>query len=444
MSESPLVVSRAEPRFERALIHDVACFSPERLRARAEKMAFTQATGVETFAWVLEIYGQLQAAAEEGFLLKGGTAAQMYVPLERQRASVDIDLLAHIEPERMRDVLDEVSRRLASDLPYFVFEEYTPAQPDVALPLQTFLVMVPSSLGQTMPLALSLVEGEAEGTEAGQIAGRSIKVDVFYLQEPLKHTRLERVQTFALDLAFSPRCLAIGPLIGDKLLTLATKSIGIPRSRADDLPKQVYDLDNLTHQHLSEADTEELIATVRTLVDVESSFRGIQVTVFQVLDHIQETLKTFSTLDLREGDPVLRRYVLNLQSQYLREPMRSPFYGWAAKALRLSFFLQCLRQKMAGSVLDVHETIRRADELEERMRFEGLEGEDRRRERREVQETLLTALRDAGKGGWKQLKPRPPERVYWELIDLGNLESLDTMIVARSQGSRVAREKLWG
>jgi hypothetical protein len=84
---------------------------------------------------------------------------------------------------------------------------------------------------------------------------------------------------------------------------------------------------------------------------------------------------------------------------------------------------------MAGSVLDVRETIRRADELEERMRFEGLEGEDRRRERREVQETLLAALRDAGKGGWKQLKPRPPERVYWEFIDLDNLESLDTMIV---------------
>lgn len=410
--------------FERALIHDVACFSPERLRARAEKMAFTQATGVETFAWVLEIYGQLQAAAEEGFLLKGGTAAQMYVPLERQRASVDIDLLAHIEPGEMRDVLDEVSRRLASDLPYFVFEEYIPAQPDVALPLQTFLVTVPSSLGQTMPLALSLVEG----TGAGRIAGRSIKVDVFYLEEPLKHTRLEGVQTFALDLAFSPRCLAIGPLIGDKLLTLATGSIGIPQARADDLPKQVYDLDNLTRQTLSEADTEELVAAVRTLVDVESSFRDIQVTAFQVLDHIQETLEAFSNLDLREGDPVLRRYVLNLQSQYLREPMRSPFYGWAAKALRLSFFLQCLRHKMMGKALDVHRTVRRADELEERMRFEGLEGEDRRRKRREVQETLLSALRDAGKSGWKQLKPRPPERVYWELVGLDNLESLDAMI----------------
>jgi len=403
--------------FERALIHDVACFSPERLRARAEKMAFTQATGVETFAWVLEIYGQLQAAAEEGFLLKGGTAAQMYVPLDRQRASVDIDLLAHIEPEGMRDVLSEVSRRLASDLPYFVFEEYIPTQPDVALPLQTFLVTVPSSLGQMMPV------------EAGRIAGRSIKVDVFYLEEPVKHTRLEGVQTFALDLAFSPRCLAIGPLIGDKLLTLATESIGIPRARADDLPKQVYDLDNLTCQHLSEVDTEELVATVRTLVDVESSFRDIQVTAFQVLDHIQETLKAFSTLDLREGDPVLRRYVLNLQSQYLREPMRSPFYGWAAKALRLSFFLRCLRHKMRGNALDIHRTIRRADELEERMRFEGLEGEDRRQKRREVQEALLSALKDTGRGDWKQLKPRPPERVYWELIDLDNLESLYTMIV---------------
>ena len=408
-------MSKALP-FEEALIHDIVSFSPECLRARAEEMAFTQVTEVEVFAWALEIYGQLQAASGEGLLLKGGAAAQLYIPLERQRASVDIDLLAHIEPEAVRDVLDEVSRRLASDLPYFVFEEYTPTQPDVALPLQTFLVVVPSSLGQTA------------ATETGQIAGRSIKVDVFYLKELVEHTELEGVQTFALDLAFSPRCLAIGPLIGDKLLTLATKSIGIPQARAGDLPKQVYDLDNLTYLTLSEGDTEKLIATVRALVDVESSFRGIRATVFQVLDHIEEALTTFSTLDLREGDPDLRRHVFNLQSQYLREPMRPPFYGWAAKALRLSFFLQCLRRKMEGNVLDVGETIRQADELEERMRFDELEGEERRRKRREVQGALLSALKDTGRGDWKQLKPRPPERVYWELINLDNLESLDAMI----------------
>jgi len=408
-------MSKALP-FEEALIHDIVSFSPECLRARAEEMAFTQVTEVEVFAWALEIYGQLQAASGEGLLLKGGAAAQLYIPLERQRASVDIDLLAHIEPEAVRDVLDEVSRRLASDLPYFVFEEYTPTQPDVALPLQTFLVVVPSSLGQTA------------ATETGQIAGRSIKVDVFYLKELVEHTELEGVRTFALDLAFSPRCLAIGPLIGDKLLTLATKSIGIPQARAGDLPKQVYDLDNLTHLTLNEGDIEKLIATVRALVDVESSFRGIRATVFQVLDHIEEALTTFSTLDLREGDPDLRRHVFNLQSQYLREPMRPPFYGWAAKALRLSFFLQCLRRKMEGNVLDVGETIRQADELEERMRFDELEGEERRRKRREVQGALLSALKDTGRGDWKQLKPRPPERVYWELINLDNLESLDAMI----------------
>jgi len=404
------------PPFGEALIHDIACFSPEHLQARAEEMGFTQATEVEVFAWALEIYGQLQAVAEESFLLKGGAATQLYVSLERQRASVDIDLLAHIEPEAVRDVLDEVSRRLAGDPPYFAFEEYTPAQPDVALPLQTFLVTVPSSLGQTTQ------------AEAGQISGRSIKVDVFFLKEPVEHTRLEGVRTFALDLGFSPRCLALGPLIGDKLLTLATESVGIPQTRAGDLPKQIYDLDNLTRLTLSETDIEELIATVRTLVDVESSFRGIQVTIFQVLGHIQETLKTFSTLDLRQGDPDLKRYVLNLQSQYLREPMRSPFYGWASKALRLSFFLQCLRQKMEVSALDVGETIRRADELEARMRFGELGEEERRRKRREVQGALLSALREAGKGDWKQLKPRPPERVYWELLDPGNLESLDAMI----------------
>ena len=403
-------------RFQGVLIHDVACFSLEALRSRAKPLGFTQVTEVEAFAWEMELYGQLQAIAGETLLLKGGAAAQLYLPPERQRASADIDLLVNAGPGEMRAVLDQVSRRLARESPYFVFEEYAPRQPDVVLPLETFFVTVPSALGQTAQ------------TGRGRVTGRSIKVDVFYLRESLPATRLENPRTFALDLAYSPRCLAVGPLVGDKLLTLATKSIGIPRVRAGDLPRQLYDLDNLTRLALDEEDIQALITTMELLVEVESALRDLQVTPLEVSNHIRETLNTLSALDLRAGDPDLKRYVLNAQSQYLRAPMRVPFHGWAMKALRLRFLLHCLVGRMRGHRLNVAETLRRADELEAEMAFEGLEGRERRSRRKAVQAVLLAALRDAGRGDWKQLKPRPPERVYWELVEPGNLDSAAHLI----------------
>ncbi len=396
-------------------IHEAACFDADRLQSRARAMGFTQATEVEAFAWALELCGQLQSAMAEGLLLKGGTAVQLYLPVEQQRASVDIDLLALGDPAALNVALDQVSRKLASG-PYFTFEAYSPKQPQAGLPLQTFFVTVPSAFGMTTPGA------------AGPIAGRAIKVDIFYLRASLSSVVVERPRTFALDLAYSPRCMAPGPLLGDKLLTLATRSIGVPRVRADDLPKHLYDLDNLSRLTLTREDFEALLATVPVLIEVESAFRGLSVNVLQVLEHIEETLLRLAALDLREGDADLKRYVLNMQSQYLRAPRRAPFYGWAAKAQRLRFLVRGLAALIQGRALDLAALLRRADALEAHLAFDGLSGDERRLKRRAAQELLIAELREASRGEWKQLKPRPPERIYWELVNLENLSQLEDRV----------------
>lgn len=224
--------------------------------------------------------------------------------------------------------------------------------------------------------------------------------------------------------------MALGPLIGDKLLTLATRRIGVPWVRAGDLPKHLYDLDNLTRLELTREDFDALLSTVPHLVEVESAFRNVSVNVLQVFEHIEETLLRLAALDLREGDADLKRYVLNMQSQYLRAPMRTPFYGWAVKALRLRFLVRCLATAVQGRGVGIASLLRRADTLQAGLAFDDSSGEDRRLKRQAAQKSLITALRDAGKGDWKQLKPRPPERIYWELVDLENLSRLEEMLGA--------------
>jgi hypothetical protein len=321
-----------------SLIHDTSCFQAETLNEKAIQYDFPQPVEVEAAAWDYELIGQLQAELAEQLVLKGGTAAQLYLPIEYQRASVDIDMLSLVKPEQISATLKKISSKFQNQEGYFEFRPYTPEAPDVDLPMATYFVIVPSALAQVSTSA------------RGRIEGRSIKLDFFFFEQEALTQRLERPTTFAIDLAFSPICLTPGALIGDKLLTLATKSIGIPLTRAGDIPKQWYDLDNLTRLPLDSQAIFEVCTTMENLTRLESSYRKENIPLMQALSHIQETLEDLSQIDLQDASREMRTYIRNLHGQYVRRQRYVPFYGWAIKALRLKFFLSCLQEVIAKRI----------------------------------------------------------------------------------------------
>ncbi len=402
---------RLTTSLDHLLIHKTSGFRSDVLVERASQFGFSQASEVEVFAWALELCGQLQAVAGRSLVLKGGAAAQLYLPLEKQRASVDLDFVSSLPSDEVKQLLHDFSARFAVAHPYFLFREYIPEAPEVGLPMESYFVAVPASLSQP-------------GVEIAGPPGRDVKVDILYLDEPLGTQEVAQRATFALDLAFSPYCFSVGTLIGDKLLTLATDSIGIPATRAADLTKQLYDLDHLTRVGVDESTMGDMCQAIKVLVPIESRYRGIQVDVPAVIRQIRETLIGWASVDLGAASPEVKWHITAFQGNYLRAEARLPVYGWAIRALRLRLVLDCVEEALLKGRLAACEQVRLADRLEAHVRGDHLEPEDRGPHRERVRKTLLDHFSEMTGLRRREFKGRPLERILWQMVSLQNLETL--------------------
>jgi hypothetical protein len=80
-------------------------FSADHLTKQAHEFGYAQSSTLEALIWDYELYAQLQQRASESCRLKGGAAVQLYVPAERQRASIDVDVLTTLPQMEMQQLL---------------------------------------------------------------------------------------------------------------------------------------------------------------------------------------------------------------------------------------------------------------------------------------------------------------------------------------------------
>ena len=79
-----------------ALIHPFWCFKRGTILERKKRLHLTNEARIELFIWDLEIFAQIYKRLGNHVILKGGTAAQLYFPVERQRTSIDIDMICNL------------------------------------------------------------------------------------------------------------------------------------------------------------------------------------------------------------------------------------------------------------------------------------------------------------------------------------------------------------
>ena len=278
-----------------ALIHDRKYFDQEHILERQARYGFTQAGKVEAFLWDLELFGQLQRTLGNQVVLKGGAAAQLFFAPERQRTSVDIDVIYLGDAALLPKALASIHDAFGKDDLYFKFSGHVPLSPKTKLPLETYFVSVPTSTGRT-PI--------------------NMKVD-FHLMDglDLQVVEIEGASAFVIPLAFRPRCLSAGSLIGDKLLTLAQGSVGIPPEREDDIPKQLYDLVGLSRVVESQ-DFEAIRHAMGRLFEHEQSVRSEKVSIERALEQMVDQLERYAGLDSHKSDKYARVAVQNFRGNY--------------------------------------------------------------------------------------------------------------------------------
>ena len=74
------------------LILEQEVFKRPYIEKRLSEGGFNSIAKFEQFIWDLEIFLQFQRKLGDKIVLKGGAAAQFYIPINAQRTSIDIDM----------------------------------------------------------------------------------------------------------------------------------------------------------------------------------------------------------------------------------------------------------------------------------------------------------------------------------------------------------------
>ena len=401
-----------DSNYQSRLIHDWRNFSADSIRSKVEKYDFTQPTEFEVLIWNYELYGHLQQLANKKLILKGGAATQLYLSKDKQRASVDLDIVSFVSMDGIEQILKRISTKLSNQENYFTFRRHEPPEPEVKLPMLTYYVTIPSMIGQT----------HLKNKE--RFPGREIKIDFFLEGRGINSVTLRNPKTLVLDLAYSPVVSTKGSLIADKLLILATKSVGIPFKRRADIPKHVYDIDCLVRQGLDEDAIREIISIMNSLIEAECSYRRISYSVQEVITHIAEELENLSYIGFSEELKETARYIENFQSQYLRRSNFQKSHGWGVRFLRLRFLVKSILQLIQK---EIHEKeivglFSMACQIEARLGKLGDKRADLRKE-------LLQNYRHQIKEKYRFLKGQPPERILWEIVSSDNIEKIKDLVI---------------
>lgn len=372
------------------LVHSEELFDDEYLRSRQKEYGFTQLSKVKTFLWDFELLGQLQRQLGSKVVLKGGAAAQLFSPPEKQRTSVDIDVIYSGTETDLLSTLESIHADFGRDETFFKFTKYTPKKPSKALPLLTFYVAVPD-----FPI-------EAKR----QI---NIKLDFHMIHDlRVKTINLDDAIALGVPLAFSPHCLTVDSLVGDKILTLARGSVGIPTEREADIPKQLYDLNSLTALKSFDSLT-DFQSAFDEFLKLELANTGDDVEEQTIFKQVIVTLKRYSTVGGNDADIEALKVLKEFRGNYEPRPFKS-MLQWETLCKRLEYFTNCLAEKHSDSV----RSLKKADEIANRVSTE--------RDRQAMAKQLFNVLESMiSSKGTKKFRNVMPERMFWEILSLNKI-----------------------
>lgn len=209
--------------------HPFEYFTKPHIKEFATEKDIVFKDNLESHMWIYEIHSQLQKRCGDRIVLKGGAASQLHVPANLQRLTNDIDCATSLSKKDLFDVMNSIKDSYIKAKFYTSYEEYVPKsilKEGRTIPMMTFIYDIPfvyqTKMRQRYP---------------------GIKIDFLFLDTNNLHTaKLKPVETLGMKLNYNPICIDKYSTTSDKLLTLATETLGIEANRVDALYKNIYDV----------------------------------------------------------------------------------------------------------------------------------------------------------------------------------------------------------
>jgi len=315
--------------------------------------------------------------------------------------SKSLELICDMTGLQTEEEVSEIIYRIPSRIPEISFKKHEPISPIHNIPLITYFWKIPSLIPE-------------------RTSDISIKTE--FLLEDLKipHVTLPKATTFALETK-NIKCYTVPSLIGDKLLTLASNTIGV--TKEGDVPKQIYDVATLSELYvLSPDDFAQIQYAMNKLIPVESGYRDLQLEEREVLSDIQTSLQRYCLLGTSGEDGETWNNITRFQQFYVNSSQRKNRDEWAEQAWRLRFLTELIGSMFEGESAQT-QAIKYSSAINTSKKLSEVKGA-------RIIESRKELLKHAKQFTpfFKQLRGKSLNRVFWQVIDRENLEDVQSSL----------------
>lgn len=310
------------------MINKKSFYTPQNIKFESNYFGVKK-DSLELNIWVYEIICQLQSLSGESFVLKGGGASQLYIPLDYQRCTLDIDMLCTASEDEITGILSQIKKDFISQGIPCSFEKYIPKMPrDMfhVIPMVTYLLYLPFRYHKHKKSDLKI----------DFIFGDVSKVETTLVHNP---------SVMGLDIEFSPRCVSKNTLISEKLLTFAANSIGLQEYKIDGFYKNLYDLYYLINIDTSVDSFIAVSQYILKSMNFECDLKSLaELSSMEILEDMLMTLLKLFTWDLREQKSSLHRKVKRFMESSLQRNIRQSLSidMWSIMAMNIYVYVYSL------------------------------------------------------------------------------------------------------
>lgn len=332
------------------LTHDYYSFTEEHIGIESKYFGIKNASILERHIWIYELHSQIQKKLDGSFVLKGGACAQLYIPVDFQRCTEDLDLYTDLNPINLKNKMNSLAKNFnVSNIPVKIYE------------------YIPKSVkahGKTMPITTIIMELPLIFRSNKKKKTAGIKIDFLHIDtKAIEKNIIYNGEVLGLRLNYDPVSMPLYSIIASKLLTFGVNTIGVESFKKDKLFKNLYDVYYMIKSNDDIQTLKKVGDYIRNNIDLEFYVKGIErIDLDEILKDILKELYYLSVEDIFEGFQGHSKRLIEFEENYIQQNISNKlcYDKWAIMAGYVYLWVYALREYIINGNFNGIEKMKKA------------------------------------------------------------------------------------
>lgn len=318
------------------LTHNYYNFTEEHIGIESKYFGIKNKSILERHIWIYELHSQIQKKLDGNCILKGGACAQLYLPLNFQRCTEDLDLYTDLNPIKLKNKMNSLAKDFnISNIQVKIYE------------------YIPKSVrdhGKTMPITTIIMELPLIFRSDKKKRTTGIKIDFLHIDtKSIEKNIIYNGEVLGLRLNYEPVSMPLYSIIASKLLTFGVNTIGVESFKKDKLFKNLYDVYYMIKSNDDMETLKKVGDYIRNNIDLEFYVKGIEkIDLDEILKDILKELYYLSVEDILEEFQGYSKRLIEFEENYIQQNIidKLCYDKWAVMAGYVYLWVYALREYM--------------------------------------------------------------------------------------------------